>query len=117
LPFVSRLAPEERARLLGNGDLLRYYAELPERPLRLEQDAVPDFGGRIVVARPGGTTAVVSGNGSSNGSGNGNGKHGAPPNRAVAAARRAWETSPQATMRRLRRAIGRTPQTNRAPDG
>jgi glycosyltransferase involved in cell wall biosynthesis len=33
LPYLDRLAPKDRARLLGKGELLNYFAELPERPL------------------------------------------------------------------------------------
>jgi glycosyltransferase involved in cell wall biosynthesis len=35
LPYLDRLDPADRKRLLGNGDLLRFFAELPERPLHL----------------------------------------------------------------------------------
>jgi glycosyltransferase involved in cell wall biosynthesis len=106
LPFVSRLAPEDRARLMGEGALLRYYVQLQEAPLRLDDDTVPEFGGRIVVTLPDGNTRVLRNNG----------QHDGAPGRARAAARRAWESSPQATMRRLRRAFGLAPQPNRAPD-
>jgi glycosyltransferase involved in cell wall biosynthesis len=33
LPYLDRLTPKDRDRLLGNGELLRYFVELPERPL------------------------------------------------------------------------------------
>jgi glycosyltransferase involved in cell wall biosynthesis len=36
LPYLDRLTPTDRTRLLGKGELLRYFAELPERPLRTD---------------------------------------------------------------------------------
>jgi glycosyltransferase involved in cell wall biosynthesis len=39
LPYLDRLQPSDRARLLGNGQLLRYFAELPQRPLEPLHDA------------------------------------------------------------------------------
>jgi glycosyltransferase involved in cell wall biosynthesis len=35
LPYLDRLDPVDRKRLLGNGELLRCFAQLPERPLHL----------------------------------------------------------------------------------
>jgi glycosyltransferase involved in cell wall biosynthesis len=39
LPYLDRLAPKDRARLIGKGDLLRYFVELPERPLQTNATA------------------------------------------------------------------------------
>jgi glycosyltransferase involved in cell wall biosynthesis len=37
LPYLDRLTPDERTRLLGKGDLLRFFAQLPEHPLALRE--------------------------------------------------------------------------------
>jgi hypothetical protein len=37
LPYLDRLADADRERLVGKGALLRYFAELPERPLQLSK--------------------------------------------------------------------------------
>jgi len=90
LPFVSRLAADDRAWLLSDGGLLRYFAEIPDHPLHVNGAAAVESGARVVVGGP-----------AKNGT-NGQGRD----RRARAAARRAWvEAPPQATMRRLRRAL------------
>jgi glycosyltransferase involved in cell wall biosynthesis len=90
LPYVERLTAADRAWLLHDGGLLEYFAEIPNRPLHVEGATVRDAAVRVVV----GSTP-----GSDPNSGENDG-------RAVSAARRAWtEAPPQATVRRLRRAL------------
>jgi glycosyltransferase involved in cell wall biosynthesis len=43
LPYLDRLAAADRERLLGKGELLRYFAELPEQPLQLSNSAHVDI--------------------------------------------------------------------------
>jgi glycosyltransferase involved in cell wall biosynthesis len=54
LPYLDRLVPEDRARLLSKGQLLRYFAELPQQPLRVRSETQTasrgSTGGRIRTA-------------------------------------------------------------------
>lgn len=102
LPYVGRLAADDRERLLAGAEILRYFENLPSHPLHLDgESAFPsDPGGRVVVARPAAREV------------NGSGRR-AMPARARDAARRAWvEYPPRTTVRRLRRSFGQRPGTD-----
>ena len=50
LPYVSRLSERDRTRLLGDGELLRFFADIPTRPVALDDGPAREPGGRVVVA-------------------------------------------------------------------
>jgi glycosyltransferase involved in cell wall biosynthesis len=52
LPYLDRLAPRDRARMLGNSRLLRAFSELPERPLHVATDVRNSGRWRDVLPRP-----------------------------------------------------------------
>jgi hypothetical protein len=89
LPYVRRLAEPDASRLLGNGQLLSFFADIPTRPVSLGGAGERAIGARVVMTPPAA-----------------NGNDPAPTGRARGAARRAWaEAPPKTTLRRLRDAI------------
>ena len=56
LPYVSRLSVRDRKRLLGDGELLDYFAEIPSQPLAVEGVESHEPAARVVVG--GGAVAV-----------------------------------------------------------
>jgi glycosyltransferase involved in cell wall biosynthesis len=87
LPYLDRLSERDRARLIGDAELLRFFVELPERPLHADGSGTRPAPARIEPAGPR-----------------------TPPERTPSrarlrqAARRAWEEwPPKTTLQRLRR--------------
>ena len=86
LPYVSRLTVRDQKRLLADGELLEYFAQIPTQPLTVEGSDATGSGGRIVV----GGREVRGG-----------------AARPPAPAARGWADSPKAALRRLKRAFAR----------
>jgi glycosyltransferase involved in cell wall biosynthesis len=88
LPYLDRLIASDRARLIDDGDLLRFFVELPQRPLRTDGTDTRCAPARIESAKHGIPRAAPT------------------PSRARLrqAARRAWEEwPPKTTLQRVLR--------------
>ena len=91
LPYMSRLSATDRERLLGDGELLEYFSQLPDRPLHVSSGAATSGAARIV--RPPAKARQDTT---------------APSSRARAALRHAWvDAPPKLTMQRALRALSR----------
>ena len=86
LPYVGRLAARDQKRLLGGGEIMGYFAQIPTRPLTVVGVEPHSPAARIVIA---GTAR-----------------------RAVPPAPRGWAGSARAATRRIRRTLTRSRPAN-----
>jgi glycosyltransferase involved in cell wall biosynthesis len=92
VPYLRRLSVRDQKRLIGDGELLEFFSEIPNHPLTVDNAEDPGPARRIVVQR-GAPAPIPKRSGAS---------------RVRAAARRAWsESSPRESAQRLLRVVRR----------